>query len=236
MSLLLLGNKKKKDIVKNGLVLWLDGKDFTNSPPTSQLRDRSGNGNNATPIGMAYTTSSGSDGSNGIVLDGVNDCLTVPNNSAFDFKGENFTILFNVNLKAINDIQGFLCKRLSYLSNNSVDFRYTSVGTINFIYTTNGTAGINLSFPYILLINTNYNICLKREGEILSLFINGIFIISKTMGTDIIFTSPENVLIGALNTDGNKVYPLNGTLKNMLIYKNKALTDAEIKQNYNASK
>ena len=41
MSLLLLGNKKKKDIVKNGLVLWLDGKDFTNSPPTNLWKDRS---------------------------------------------------------------------------------------------------------------------------------------------------------------------------------------------------
>ncbi|MDP4146107.1 MAG: LamG domain-containing protein [Bacillota bacterium] len=39
MSLLLLGNKKNKDIVKNGLVMYLNGVDFRNSPPSTYIYD-----------------------------------------------------------------------------------------------------------------------------------------------------------------------------------------------------
>lgn len=229
-------SRQRKSIVQDGLKVWLEGKDFVNSPPTSQLNDRSGNGNNATPGGMAYTSLSGSDGNGGIVFDGVDDYLTIPNSTDFDFKNGDFTITFSINLKAIKSIQGFLCKRSSYNSNNSFDIRYNSDGNIAFIYTTNGTTGISLTFPCALLINTAYNICLKRESNLLRLFVNGVFISNNSIGTDSIFTSSEKIVICALNLDASKVYPLNGTLKNMLIYKNRALTDTEILQNYNLLK
>ena len=65
MSVLLLGNKKKKDIVKNGLILWLDGRDFKNSPPSTLWRDKNLNNKytyiNVTPNGD-FTLDSNNDG------------------------------------------------------------------------------------------------------------------------------------------------------------------------------
>ena len=227
---------QRKNIVKDGLKVWLEGKDFTNSPPTSSWRDRSGNGNNAIPSGMAYTVSSGGDNNGGITFDGVDDYLTIANSSDLDFQDGDFTIAFNVNLKTINGIQIFLCKRLSNTQNYSFDIRYNSTNIINFIYTITGASTVQLPFSCTLNINTKYRLCFRRTNGLLSLFINGVFVSSNSLGTDTIFTSTENLIIGALNSSGNKTFLLNGTLKNMLIYKNRALTDAQILQNYNATK
>lgn len=71
--------KRKGSIITNGLVLWLDGKDFKNSPPTNPWLDKSGNGNNAIPSNFGYVSGSGSDGTGGVVGDGVDDYLQVPN-------------------------------------------------------------------------------------------------------------------------------------------------------------
>ena len=46
---------KDSGVVKNGLVLWLDGKDFSNSPASSKWIDKSGKNNDATPSGFGYT-------------------------------------------------------------------------------------------------------------------------------------------------------------------------------------
>jgi hypothetical protein len=48
------GNSNKGSIVKDGLVLWLDGRDFKNSPPTSSWKDKSGLGNNGVASGFGY--------------------------------------------------------------------------------------------------------------------------------------------------------------------------------------
>lgn len=69
------GTDMVDSIVTSGLVLWLDGKDFTNSPPTNPWFDKSGLNNNATPYNFDYTTTDGSNGLGGIVMDGVNDKL-----------------------------------------------------------------------------------------------------------------------------------------------------------------
>ena len=55
---------------------------------------------------------------------------------------------------------------------------------------------------------------------------------TNSIGTDIIFTSTENVILGALNTSGSKSYFFKGSLYNILVY-NKALSSTELTQNYN---
>lgn len=69
-------------IVTDGLVLWLDGEDFSNDPATTTWVDKSGNGNDAIANGFAYTSESGSDGNGSVVFDGVDDYFTIDVNNA----------------------------------------------------------------------------------------------------------------------------------------------------------
>ena len=60
----------------SGLVLYLDGEDFTNNPQTTTWADRSDAGNDGTASHFAYTTSSGSTGTTNCVrFDGTNDIV-----------------------------------------------------------------------------------------------------------------------------------------------------------------
>jgi Tfp pilus assembly protein PilE len=80
-------NKKAwaKDIVipdtyiKDNLILWLDGRDFQNTPSTTLWLDKSGNNNHASVYNFDYTTTSGSDGSGAVVFDGINDYINLGN-------------------------------------------------------------------------------------------------------------------------------------------------------------
>ena len=75
-------------IVRNGLVLWIDGKEFINDPPTILLIDKSGKGNDATAYGFDYTSSSGNDGYGRIVFDGIDDYFNCGNSEDLNITGE----------------------------------------------------------------------------------------------------------------------------------------------------
>jgi len=225
-------NTNKRQIVRNGLVLYLDGRDFKNSPPTSLWMDRSGLGNNATPTGFAYTTASGSDGVSGVVFDGVDDIATVTNNVNFDFGSGDFTIAFSVNMNVKNVINSIVCKRYSATSNASF-YIYLGTTTIVFAYSVNGTVSSEITFTKTLNVNTKYRILFRRVGTSLKCFVDNILISETSMGTNVIFTSTENMIMGALNSSGTKSYFLNGTILNLLTYKGKGLTDSEIARDYN---
>ena len=220
MSLLLLNNKKKKDIVKNGLVLWLDGKDFTNSPPTGLLRDKSGNGNNATPIGMAYTTTSGSDNNGGIAFDGVDDIMI----SNLAMSQNSYTIQLKVKclyhtmwkgIISLVDVAGINRIATLYYDQNA--------GVLSF--TTNNN--MNLSFAYIL--NTVMDITLVFNGTTKKVFINGIQVASISGN---VFTSS----IGKVCLGNSNITEFSKSICYSAKVYNRALTNAEILQNYNASK
>jgi hypothetical protein len=77
-------DSNKKDWAKNvglseGLVMWLDGDDFKNSPATTTWIDKSGNSNDATVLNFSYTSSSGSDGTGGVAFNGINNYMTISN-------------------------------------------------------------------------------------------------------------------------------------------------------------
>lgn len=60
----------------NGLLLYLNGEDFTNDPQTTTWVDRSAAGNDGTVSNFAYTSASGSDGAGNVVFDGANDIVS----------------------------------------------------------------------------------------------------------------------------------------------------------------
>lgn len=68
----------------SGLVLYLDGDDFTNDPQTTSWADRSPAGNHGVPSNFAYTAASGSDGAGSVVFDGTNDIVNCGNATSLD--------------------------------------------------------------------------------------------------------------------------------------------------------
>ena len=225
---------QRKNIVKDGLVLWLEGKDFTNSPPTSLLRDRSGNGNNATPNGMAYTTSSGSDNNGGIVLDGIDDYCRILDSESFNFGSGDFTIEVFVKLNALNRIQYFVAQGTSSASSTSFYYRISDVNKIVVGVCSASTYYESISSSS-LTDTTNYNqIIMSREGNFLKAYVNNIEYASLNIGSITINNVSTPLNIG---TSGSAISGyISGSIKKCRVYKGKALTDAEILQNYNASK
>src|SRR5690606_2721951 len=88
--------------IDNGLSLYLNAEDFTNSPQTTSWIDRSGCGNNANVYNFGYTSSSGSDGNGRLVFDGTNDEVNIPN--PINCSGRYLT--FEVNVKSSSTSSG----------------------------------------------------------------------------------------------------------------------------------
>ena len=224
-----LHKHKQKQIVRNGLVLYLDGKDFSNSPPTSLWNDRSGLGNNATPSGMAYTTSSGSDGVGGVVFDGVDDYVDCGNKPVFDFTGE-FTLEYK--MKQINTATGWewlICKNID---SNSTQGYMLAVDGGKALRFAAGGSGVTVALTP--QSNTMYHIFgVYKPSQYLKLVVNGV--------TTTKLTSPSSIIPDATNplTIGRTMYYVstyfNHVSKLARVY-NRALTDTEILQNYNASR
>ena len=99
----------------SSLKFYLDGNDFLNSPPTTTWLDRSTYGNNATPTNFGYTTSSGAVGDGSVKFDGIDDNCTILNSSSFDFRGNDFTIGFNVTLNTLTESRNSMQKNHSNL-------------------------------------------------------------------------------------------------------------------------
>ena len=215
----------RKNIVKSGLVLWLEGKDFTNTPQTTSWRDRSGLGNNGTPINMAYTTSSGSDGVGGVVFDGVDDkgvCATSP---SLDLK--QFTIIVVVRAASTTGVHHLLRR-----DGNTTDKGYYLLRTKDLKYNLQILDHSALNKTSVSSIS-NVDISKKTfiagtvDNALAKLFINGNFETSaENLTADILGT-------GVLNVGYSPTELFNGDIFTTLIY-NRALTNSEIRQNYNA--
>lgn len=223
------------ELIKSGLVLWLDGKDFTNNPISTVWRDRSGSGNNVIPNGMAYTTSSGSTGDGRVAFDGIDDYGVIPYNSNLSLLGNDFTITSVVKFNSTSINHMLSSRRISISSNYEYVFYYDGVNSrLTFSYTLNGTTTLAVYASFVPNINTIYNITIKRLGGNLYFYVNGIFLSSGTIaGT--IYQATTVTLIGASVSAGSYGNFLNGTLKISLQY-NRALTDTEMLQNGNAIK
>lgn len=218
---------KSNIIVTDGLVLYLDGKDFTNSPPTTTWVDKSGLVNDATPSGMAYTTASGSDGLGGVMFDGVDDIVTLGVSTVGD--SASFTIELKFVMTA-NAMRTLVSKANGLTTNAKMLIDVYPAGTIRFFgyntlnATIGDTVGVNvvagtLAYGTFVFDGTNFKT-----------YINGI-LKQSTAGTGTLKTILNNFNIG--HRFNSAFY--NDSIKMVKVY-NRALTDLEIVQNYNASK
>jgi len=219
------------NIVTQGLVLNLDAGIKGSYPGTGNTwSDISNNGNNGTLInGPTFS----SDDYGSIVFDGVNDYVDL---GTLNLVQNDFTV--NLWFKTTSTVskESYLFS-LGYNLQNSLLIYNNSLG--------NGTA--NLTIIYSVLgsgifshpLNTNVypdtsliNLCITRENGINTPYINGVKQTSRIFTQSVTLGSLRYILGWALPRNKSTAY-MQGNLYSCTLY-NKALSQSEITQNFNA--
>jgi hypothetical protein len=181
-----------------------------------------------------------SDNGGSIIFDGTNDYIRVPNSTTI--KPTNAITLSSwVKYTTLG----------SYSKTFSLDYRtdgtwappylayelslYSTTGRPYFSVTTSGTLK-SLQFDTSININTWYNIVGTYNGSVLNSYLNGVKNTSSTAATGLIdYGNSLDLAIGQDSPYNSVGEYFRGTMGNVSIY-NRALTQDEILQNYNALK
>ena len=207
-----MGFYRGPSIVKDGLVLYLDAANPKSYPGSGTTwSDLSGNSNTGTLIN-GPTFDSGSNGC--IVFDGVNDYVT---GSMVNFGSNNsFTTITWFNAPQTSNEQ-----HLTNISSTQLYIRSNKIGTSNYGSLLGGT----------ILPNKWYMVvCTKDTSNNGVIYVNGDYTVAGTLPA---ISSISKYVIG--NFVGGGSYFFGGNIAISQIY-NRALTAAEVKQNYNATK
>jgi hypothetical protein len=208
------------DIVTDGLVLHLDAGNPDSYPGNGTTwTDLSGNGNSGNLTnGPTFSSVNGG----GIVFDGSNDFVNCGNQTSINITGLYLTIstwirsrTFKSNAAFIHKEQqytfAFINDKLSYA--DSSDWSYARFGSHGAFST-----------------NVWYNVVAVKNNTDITLYSNASVVISKTFGSAI-SSRTSNLSIGSYT---GTTYSTSD-IAQVSIY-NRALTPAEVQQNYNATK
>ena len=222
-------------IVRNGLVLYLDASQNYSYPRSGTTwRDISGNNNNGT-LTNGPTFNSENGGS--IVFDGVDDFVSVSNNSTINGTSQTISVWFKNSgtyttgnqaaeiigkHNAVGSFNGYGIQLVNDFGNIKVS-AFVKNATVNYV-TLNSTQIISSLIWY------NATITFTSNSQII-LYLNGISILSRATG--LLTNSTQPLRIGQSNDLFFNIY--NGSVAQTLVY-NRVLTAAEILQNYNATK
>ena len=216
------------EIVKDGLVLWLDaGRAESYGGDGTTWRDLSGNGNNGTLVnGVGFSAEEGGS----LIFDGVDDGVNIPHNSNIDIRNQiTIECLFYLNSFTAGgpytDRSTLITKSYSY---------YMTIGPSGkidvYFYGTGGYFSSNSSVN----LNQWTHVVVTFNGSTINWYINSI--IDKSLSQSGTITPERNGDLGI----GRELFEnygrgMNGRISNAKLY-NRALTAAEIQQNYNALK
>jgi hypothetical protein len=211
-----------KDLgITDGLILWLDGADFTNSPQTTTWIDKSGNGNNAACNSFAYSTTSGSDGNGSIAFDGTSDYALV-----------NYNFPSTLTIEAWGKANIIDFRMLWSFDGNSYTYGPDLFPASNKLYLNIGDGTANpfsnqTAFPSINVMH-QYVVVFNQSTNLGTLYIDGNLVGTATYRNP----SGPKLYIGKFDNAG---YYWNGTIKSVKVY-NRVLSAAEILQSYNEGK
>ena len=220
-----MGLSHSPHIVTDGLVLCLDAANRRSYPGTGTTwYDLSGNGNHGTLTnGPTFTGDNGG----GIVFDGANDYLNLPETSILKtLPSEAFTAtaIFKLNNMTNVDFPQILWQRRTLIGINSIG----SLGGQQYeIYTYVGSKYFGSGF--ISKIDTWYEATLVYNNGITQLYVNG-----ELKDADTALLESENGFNFRAGTSGNANYA-NCNIPFILKY-NRPLSNLEIRQNYNATR
>jgi len=216
-----MGIAYNTSIVSDGLVFALDAANLRSYPGTGITFDGLIGGTGGTLVnGVGFTSSN----SGSFIFDGTNDWINVPSNSSFAFDNFTMSAWFKSSDKSrYNDI--------------ITRYRLGIVRVLIYSEITNGRLTFEVGSDQLIdtssdIVNGFWNyVTARRSSGNLEVFINGIrsnFIVSTSNG----FIDADRWRIGTTNASGDFA---NCNIAQVQFY-NRALSAAEIKQNYNASK
>ena len=224
-----MGLKHSPIIVTNGLVLCLDAGNSRSYPGSGTTwTDLSGLSNTGTLTnGPTYSSSNGGS----IVFDGVDDYVDLGNPSSLSAIGGTTNITASGwayytayggggQSYSVITVKGSPWTWL--LENLSSTFRFRI---------TAGGSDVNVADTSTHALNTWYNVVGTYDGSNMKIYVNGV-LKNTAAQTGTLATNTETAKIGTWQGTN---YNLTGRVSNVSIY-NRALTAAEIKQNYNALK
>ena len=211
----------------NSLLMWLR-MDETNS--SGHPTDSSGNGNNGSLVGNAFTNSTGRFG-NALHLDGDGDYANLPaSNSLIENTGA-WTISLWLNTKSIASAD--LGNRILTIRNASglsaTAFALGGENKLQFFYRDTSGTGTTQNITTIST-NTWYHYAVTYNGTTSKIYINGQ--LNHTNSESIVGASSDTARIGASPTASAQFF--NGSLDEILIL-NHELTSQEILSLYNAT-
>jgi hypothetical protein len=225
------------NIVTNGLILDLDAAKRDSYPGTGTAwNDISGFQNNGTLTnGPTYSTS----GAGSIIFDGVDDYVSTPYTAAIGI-GE---FSYNIWIKfTVSQIGALIVKRLDAPTYQQFSLYIAGDSSGN-------TSGTKIAFGDVQstellragVTTPSFNdgkwhhLVATRTSTSTLLYIDGILLVTTTSSA-INLASTSKVFIARSGNDQTVGgIPFNGSIANVLLY-NRALTAAEVLQNYNATK
>ena len=234
-------------IVTDGLVLYLDAANRYSYPGSGTTwSDISRGGNNGTLVnGPTFDPANGGS----IVFDGSNDYVGI-NNTVGNLGTENFTISIVFKTTTVASPATFFAKSIG--STPTVNYGWlinqASSGELGFaVASALGSWGTTGSYSIKTVsgqINNGewkiVNIVGDRTQSDVSIYINGVqkslqaYVGKAAFSTVGNITNTYTLRVGSESDDASP-YPIDGSIAVVHIY-NKALTDAEVLQNYNATK
>jgi hypothetical protein len=212
-------------IVKDGLVLWLDAANTKSYPGSGTIwRDLSGN-NNTGNLNNGPTFTSVNNG--GIVFDGVDDFVSLSNPTFTNqMTAEIFIKIDTSNIISPNVASYVLGRESAYrMVASTTGFSWVCATTNNGWYTA-GTA-IGIEMP----INNIWNHFVGTyDGTKNSLYVNGnLAVTGSAISGNILAGSPLQLM----NSGASNIVDCKGTLSVSRLY-NRALSQSEVQQNFNA--
>ena len=216
-------------IVRSGLVLNLDaGQKTSYSGTGTTWYDLSGNRNNgALTNGPAFSSANGGS----IVFDGVNDYVSVADNSVLDIAGDK-TLCCWINLASDANI-GIAGKMSNVLYGMSIAYGWDSKGFQAIAWNSTNSPQLDKDSNRDLT-KWNYLVAVQSSTTRLIYAFDSIGVRSATGGGGThTWNNSLNFTIGS-NTDGYYV-PANTKIPIVQVY-NRALSQTELQQNFNATK
>ena len=220
--------------VTDGLVLALDAGNTKSYPGSGTTwTDLSGNGNNGTLVnGVGYDSGDGG----ALSFDGVNDYVTLVSNSNFSFGTGDFTIECWVwRNGSQSENAGIIITYPNAFGSAPVTTWQLSMGSVEgggnankLVFYIGGQLDLRLDDPDVFPNQTWTYVAVTRSGSTINLYKNLTLVDSGTSSQNL---SDDDLAIG-VNRAGGSYWK--GYISNTRVYKGKALTASEVKQNYNA--
>ena len=225
----------RNGIVTNGLVLNLDAAQTASYPGTGTTwTDLSGNGNNGTLVnGPTYSSANGGS----IVFDGTNDIVNCGNQSSINITGTGITLSAFVYRTVANG--AVVYARIIEKAATYPQLQYSLVttgandpvgeGRLLFDLYIGSSLSASLKGITRLELNTWYSVIATYDGSFKRLYLNGNLEGQLAVTGSITSTASSLVLGDYLAAGGNA---FKGNIAQASLY-NRALTAAEIQQNFN---